>query len=685
MSWFLLQKLDHHQKPAGLSRAAVLFFVLILLVIGLPPEARSAATAPDDQQLSEPEAWVLKQVKEGKAADLAEKFGPEEQRRQVAAGFLKKLLAEAFKGEAIPYQGVQLAHAVIIDGPLDLSSLAIKYPLTLSHCLFTDDVTLAKSHCHKDLSLAGSTFLKSADFRGIKVDGRVNIEHAVFEGECLWVDADVSEKFLANGAEFRSVDRKADFRTINVATEAYFIGAKFYGPVDFELAHIGVRLNMNQAEFFHKTAPASFLALTVDKYALFNGAIFHGPVSFVIAQIGIQFWADGAEFLYPEVTQAEFLDPEEPGADFRSIKTGNSIFFRKAVFQGPVRFEFAEIGLNFRATGAKFACNPKSFSQMKVGQEVFLDNVTINCDVDLSYGEFHDVVISGTVPEGRTVQESSMSIPRLTLNGVQVQRDLTIADARIGELLASNVYIKGPALFSNLAIRNLADFRHSSFAAMNFQKVAWPQPTKEQGKLVRKICLNELTYSSLSIDRQEDKDHRGDYQERDFDAISRFIENSPFNTQTYVQLEAFFKRIGKDDWANKAFIRMQDRDLEENLHWYDPVRWLEWLFWGRLAGYGKKPFRVFFISLSLILLGAYLFDPEYLLDNKKATEGKLYKSLLLRFFLSVDRFLPIELGLAKNWDAKASRFFVWFYFHLQQILGWILIPIALASIYTQIK
>ena len=620
MSWFLLQKLDHHQKPAGLSRAAVLFFVLILLVIGLPPEARSAATAPDDQQLSEPEAWVLKQVKEGKAADLAEKFGPEEQRRQVAAGFLKKLLAEAFKGEAIPYQGVQLAHAVIIDGPLDLSSLAIKYPLTLSHCLFTDDVTLAKSHCHKDLSLAGSTFLKSADFRGIKVDGRVNIEHAVFEGECLWVDADVSEKFLANGAEFRSVDRKADFRTINVATEAYFIGAKFYGPVDFELAHIGVRLNMNQAEFFHKTAPASFLALTVDKYALFNGAIFHGPVSFVIAQIGIQFWADGAEFLYPEVTQAEFLDPEEPGADFRSIKTGNSIFFRKAVFQGPVRFEFAEIGLNFRATGAKFACNPKSFSQMKVGQEVFLDNVTINCDVDLSYGEFHDVVISGTVPEGRTVQESSMSIPRLTLNGVQVQRDLTIADARIGELLASNVYVKGPALFSNLAIRNLADFRHSSFAAMNFQKVAWPQPTKEQGKLVRKICLNELTYSSLSIDRQEDKDHRGDYQERDFDAISRFIENSPFNTQTYVQLEAFFKRIGKEDWANKAFIRMQDRDLEENLHWYDPVRWLEWLFWGRLAGYGKKPFRVFFISLSLILLGAYLFDPEYLTGQQESPQ-----------------------------------------------------------------
>jgi hypothetical protein len=680
-----MQKTGQAPKPAARRQALAVTGLLVLLLAGLPFPARSTGAA-DGMQPSPQEAWVLKQVQSGHTADLAARFGPDDHGRQLTAGFLKKLLAGGFKNVQISYAGVNIAHAVIVDGPLDLSSAALEYPLTLSQCLFTVDLILAKSHLKKELSLTGSIFQKEADFRGIKVDGRVNIEHAVFEGGCSWVDAEISEKFLANGVEFHSATRKADFRTMNVATEAYFVGAKFYGPVDFELAHIGVRLNMNQAEFFDQTHTASFLAMMVDKYALFNGARFHGPVSFVIAQIGIQFWADGAEFLYPEAsTKAEFLDPEEPGADFRSIKTGNSIFFRKAVFQGPVRFEFAEIGLNFRATGARFACNPKSFSQMKVGQEVFLDNVTINCDVDLSYGEFHDVVISGIIPEGGTVKQSSMNIPKLTLNGVQVQRDLTIANAKIGELLASNVHVKGPARFNNLAIRTLADFRHSGFEAMNFQNVAWPQPTRAGGKIQRKICLNELTYSSLSIDRQEDKDHNGDYQEKDFTAINGFIENSPFNTQTYVQLEAFFKRIGKEDWANQAFIRMKDRDLEENLHWYDPVRWLEWLFWGRLAGYGKKPFRVFFISMSLIILGAYLFDPEYLTDNKKSTDGKVYKSVLLRFFLSVDRFLPIELGLAKNWDAKANRFFIWFYFHLEQILGWILIPIALASIYTQIK
>jgi hypothetical protein len=47
--------------------------------------------------------------------------------------------------------------------------------------------------------------------------------------------------------------------------------------------------------------------------------------------------------------------------------------------------------------------------------------------------------------------------------------------------------------------------------------------------------------------------------------------------------------------------------------------------------------------------------------------------------------LPYITGLAKSWDSNGRRFLIWFYFYLQQILGWILIPIALASIYSQLK
>lgn len=655
-----------------------ILFLLVLFVVFQAQKAGLAANIAEDQQLSEQEAWVLRQVKEGKEADLGKEFGEEDKKQQLRAAFLKKLFTGDFKNFRIPYQGVHIAHAVIIDGPLDLNYLEVDYPVTLASCLFPDQITFIGSHCKKDLSFVGSKFLQNAHFKGMKIDGTVNCDRTIFEGECLWAEAEIGEKFQADTAEFRSTTQKADFHTMKVGTEACFSAAKFYGPVDFELVRIGMRLNMNKTEFFHEKATANFLAMIVDKYALFNGARFHGPVNFVITQIGLQFWADGAEF----------LNPEEP-ADFRGIKTGNSIFFRRARFHGPAKFEFSEIGTNFRATGARLlnACQAKSFAQLKVGQKVFLDGVTIQCDLDMSYGEFHDLEISGIVivKDQDTAQHSTMTLPRLNLTGIQVQRELKIADASIGELLAKNMQVKGDAQFRNIAITSLADFRRSSLQAVDFQKVAWPKLEKGNGKHVRKVWLNDLTYTSIRLDKPEDDDHSRDYGEEDFKAIKNFIEDSPFNTQTYVQLEAFFKNSGKEAWANEVYIRMHDRDLEENLHWADPRRWLEWLFWGKLAGYGRKPFRVFFISLILIVLGACLFDPEYLMDRKKSTDGRLYKSMLIRFFLSLDRFLPIELGLAKDWNAQASSFPVWFYFHLQQILGWILIPIALASIYSQIK
>jgi hypothetical protein len=114
-------------------------------------------------------------------------------------------------------------------------------------------------------------------------------------------------------------------------------------------------------------------------------------------------------------------------------------------------------------------------------------------------------------------------------------------------------------------------------------------------------------------------------------------------------------------------------------------RWLEWFLWGVLAGYGRAPFRVFFVSLSVILLGAILYNPKHLKARQTSTEGKIYQAAVLRCFLSLDRFLPVDLGLAKYWQHQDRHFFIWFYFNLELILGWILIPIGLASIYTQIK
>jgi hypothetical protein len=635
--------------------------VLLLCLLWSVP-----ASPAGEQRLTEQEAWVVEQVRQGQEADLQRQFGGRDGQRRLSATFLENLLLGGLKNVKIPHQGVRIAQA-IIEGPLNLEYAEVGHFLSLHYCAFSHPVTLQATHFKKDLALVGCNFLEAANFKEMQVDGSVAADNAVFEKESLWCDARLSQNFSAEEVKFGSQAGKADFNGLKVGASAYFGAARFRGPVDFVCAHIGRQFDAEKAEFFQEQETANFNSMKVEQNAYFKAARFHGAVDFGTAVIGGQFNANGAEFLHPKAL-----------VNFSGIKVANTIFFQQAKFQGPVKFELAEIGVNFRGSGAEFLNQSATadLSRIKVGQKFWGDKTTIRGNVDLSYGEFYDLEINGLLKNGPAGEERSVNLPYLNLQGSQIQRELKIAAARIGKMNVGQMQVKGPAQFSNIEISSSLDLNNSTFQSIDIKNITG---TKNAGVInIPKIYLGGANYNSISIDKND----AADYNDNDFQKIKQLIENSSFNTQNYVQLEAFFKRIGRESWANDIFISMQNR-LTAQLPWY--IRWPEWFFWGVLAGYGRAPFRVFFISLGLIVFGSFLFDPEYLTTNKAPAEGKTYKTMLVRFFLSLDRFLPIELGLAKHWDANASHFFVWFYFQLQQFLGWILLPIGLASIYTQIK
>jgi hypothetical protein len=643
-------------------------FLLFWPLLSVLTQFKCQAAGPEADRLSEQERWVLSQVEQGAEADLKYRFGTDKQNCRLSGNFLKKLVTGGFKNLPTSYRGVQISNAMI-DGPVIVEYAEIDHLLRLSHCIFKNPASFQKSHFKKDLSFSGSHFLGSANFKAIKIEGDISCENTIFERECLWRDAKINEHFHGEGAEFRDKKGPADFYAMSVGANAFFDSAKFHGPVNFGLTQIGREFYANNTQFLHEQEKAYFNSLKVNQNAIFKGARFHGPVNFVVAQIGFQFSGNGAEF----------LNTKEP-ADFRGMKVGNTLFLREAKFHGPAHFEFVEIGGNFRATKAEFHNEGQvNFHKMKVALKTFFDEAKICCNIDMSYGNFFDLEINGTSQDEKETSGKNIHIPRLNLKGTLVQRDLKIANARIDELEASHMDVKGPARFSNVEIKTLANFRDSSFQIMDFEGVKWPEIDKQ--KNFRQVYLGNLTYTGLSID----KPNNIDYQQKDFEAIKSFVEASPFNTQSYIQMETFFKSIGRESWAKEVFIHMHDRELAEKMSWWDPRRWLEWFFWGQIAGYGRAPFRVFFVSLALIILGAFTFNPEYLTPNKMPAKGKTLEAMMLRLFISLDRFLPIELGLASHWDSKGRRFIIWFYFYLQQILGWILIPIALASIYSQLK
>lgn len=627
-TYILLFLKDIMHINLGGSKLVKIWFVPCLILMALAQYGSCAEYSLDGQPLIASEKWVLAQVTAGKRADLKKRFGLELKSYRLRARFLEKLIAGEYDHLRVPRQGVQIANA-IIEEPLDLRNAEANYYVRLSRCIFKKPVDFRDSIFKKSLDLSSSLFCGQANFEAMKIGGDAIYDGAIFEDE--------------------------------VVLTAVTVGGRF---------------NCERAEFWHPEKEVIFNSMTVGDSIFIRNSIFHGPVNSAVACMGRHLQADGTLFLSPTQT-----------VNFRRIRVGMSAFFRGAIFHGPIIFQSAEINENFVVNGAIFlGQKTANFSRLKVGQKALFDDsdktknqepLSIRCAFDMSYGNYHDLEIRGT-PIEENNPEKSILLPSLSFSGGVIQHELIIDHARIGKLDASKLQVKGPVRFSDLEIETSAEFGNSAFQSLDFKKVTWPKINEKTHS--RPVNLAGLTYNTISIDK-----YTSNYKPEEVLSIKNFVESSPFSTESYVQLETFFRNIGKEDSAKEVFISMHNRELAEKMAWYDPRRWLEWLFWGQIAGYGRAPFRVFFLSLVLILLGAFLFDPEYLTANKRPPENRIYKSMIMRFFLSLDRFLPIELGLAKHWESKERSFFIWFYFYLQQVLGWILLPIALASIYSQLK
>ena len=609
---------------------------LLLLCLSAPASGEIAkSVSSESQKFTEQENWVLGQIDQGKEADLKQQFVGDQQ-CLLSANFLQKLFNDACRAK-ICKQGVQITNARIT-GDLDLDNVEINYPVYLKKCTFEGQVTFKRGYVKKDLSFEGSEFLKSVNFSGIKIDGNFICDKAHFEDECFWWDARIALEFQAVGVEFRSSKAQVDFNSMAVSDSAHFRNGRFYGPTSFRRTRFGKQFDARAAQFLDPKGPAIFFGMKAG-HVLLNNAEFYGGVTFEMMEIGESFWASGAKFLNEHETN--------------------------------------------------------NFTSIKIGHKCFMDNTIIRGVLDFSFANFNDLEIDGAATTGKNGPPVNETIPLLKLQESLIQRDLIIRNESIDELNARQMQVKGHTTIQNTQIKKIADFRGGSFQTLTFANVRWPeanpqQPGKEGKKPFRYyVYLGGISFSSMTIDKpgsgSEVKLYDSDYNDEDFKKIANFMDACPFNTQGYVQLEAFFKGIGRESWANNVFMRMNARELAQKMKWYDPRRWLEWFFWGKIAGYGRAPFRVFFLGLAFVILGACLFNPVYLKEYKVPNAGKRYRSVFIRLFISLDRFLPIELGLAKNYDVQDRSFFVWLYFFLHQVLGWILIPIGLASIYSQLK
>ncbi|MDO9532920.1 MAG: hypothetical protein Q7O12_12425, partial [Deltaproteobacteria bacterium] len=418
---------------------------------------------------------------------------------------------------------------------------------------------------------------------------------------------------------------------------ACFDGALFEGDVDFSLIKVGL----------------NFSIIPVIKNSLEIKTILKGNVKFGGAKIGGQFQANGAYF-----------GDSIKIINFNGIQVEESAFFVNAVFRGQVNFVAANIMGLLDVSGAQFLNEtPAAFEGIKVGSSaIFRDTIFLG-NILLNHSTFTDLYIEGNY--------LCSLISLLHMDSTIVQRELRIANTKVNTFYANHLQVMGPARLINIFITDLADFQNASYQSLDLSNVTWPRSRNN-------VLLEGLTYETISAEGNPN----------DCDGLLNWLKSCRFSRQPYTQLESYFLKWGHKESADKVFIRMRQKEVAL-LSWWK--KWPTKILWGGLTGYGRKPYLSIPWIVLIVALGALAFpltfDGKTLESHLWLTQMAKSYSSTMKIILSLDRFLPgVDLGVAKYWAPPVNFcFLAWIYWYIQKLLGWVLVPIALAAIYTRIK
>jgi hypothetical protein len=556
--------------------------------------------------------------------------------------------------------------------------------------IFRHSVTFAGSDVRGQFQAENTKFQgkgKKVNFNGLKVGQDVYFKNAEFQGPVDFVSANVERSFTFESVHCngQGIDNLVSFNGIKVNQDAFFHNSFFYGPVVFVGADIGRQFSAKEAQFIGEDEEnqASFNAMKVGQNAFFDHTLFKWQVDFSGMHIGRQFSADGAQFNYPDspaifhrlkVEQDAYFRGAsfQGGAVFTMISIWGSLYLdplpeidglKRTKVGGSVNFGGGSIGGQFLADsscfGEKGDDSLANFNGLSVGQEMFFKGTIFEGRVHICYAHLLDVILEG-----------NPAISEILLEDTRIGRKLEISKTTISKFHCKNLDVKGPATLREVNIPDEADFRYSSFQVLNLHDVNWPQNRE-------KVFLEGLTYQAVS-----DRDG-----EEGWWKLLDWVKGSRFNTQNYSQLEAYFSHCGHRGRADEVFISGK-REAAKRLTW--GKKWLTRIFWGGLAGYGRKPWQVLYVILPLVALGTFLFAPEFTAKSLESygwlNQMKPSHPWIIQFLLSLDRFLPgVDLGLAKEWSPVCVGLFSFVYWYFLKLAGWITIPIALAAIYTRIK
>ena len=630
-----------------------------------------------------------------------------------------------FRDAFLKYLNISGSHFL---NEADFQRLKVAGPIFCDNTVFFGSVAFAGA------TISGQFLAKGANFLG--KDNKVNFNHmqvadsaffhrAVFHGRVNFGGACIKGQFVVGDAKFLSNDYEADFNAMQVDLDVRFDRAEFHGPVYLGGVNIKRQFVMDGAKFLAPNHKADFHHMQVGQDAFFQGCDFHGLVNFVLvkvagdlhlepllksglemsttfhggvnfrgADIGGEFKAVKTQFLSHTWVNFEAMtvgrDFSAAGAifagpvNFSALKAKKNFYIdpfgrlksAKTLFKGPANFSDLEVLGVFNADQAIFQSENVVFTGIKVGQEARFNGTIFVGGLALKEGQLNDLEISGL----HKLSKGGLPLEEIVLNRTRIAHRLTIENIEVKRFDARNLEVKGPAELRRLVIKGEADFRDAAFHHLQVAEVAWLDPLQAQKK--KEIYLDGMSYESVTTKTDPTEAEK-------WPELLAWLNLSRFNTQNYGQLDAFFQRCGLRKWADKVHIAGKRRELGRR-KWWDPARWFTRFFWGLLAGYGRKPGRTLWISLGLIILGAFILNPAQVLppeflNNLAGYQDNVAHRIALRLIVSLFSFVAAIPGWGSHLSLISPEFHTFVYLWFQRICGWILIPIGLAAVYTRLK
>lgn len=473
-----------------------------------------------------------------------------------------------------------------------------------------------------DVELRDSRIDGNLDFQDVVLGGNFTADRARVEGFLSFSDSDLGDvdmhdlRIKSHLSFYNSIVSSINASSTQISSYFYVEGTEIDGTFNARNARVERIIVLNSSEFFGEV---NLIDASAKMGLVGTDAIFHEDVE------AIRFTTSSVLSFRRSVFESD--------GDFRLAQADGEVRFNGAKVQGD---------LNFR--GSVFAdiayFDDGEFQAINLGttenDHITFFGTTIHEKLNLSYSNNTGIHFATRDDDGI----------RLTIWGENSEFDLTETDV---ELLAANfpssfTRSDGSALPINLSSVDIETFR-----------LVEPETTSNLTATSPEDIVAWIVSSNEAMEAES------------------VPPRNYFSTRPFEQLESWYRRIGDHESARRVTFEKMSERTRALPHSFNG--WLQRLFWywplKAVVGFGAYPWWAILWFLGLVAAG---WGVGYRWGGQKPNSGWFW----CRY--SFDNAIPLLETSAEARNFKLQNGYLWGWFLVQKVLGFILVSILIGSI-----